>query len=495
MAGPRKHAVIVGAGLGGLATALRLLEQGLEVTVLERRAEVGGTVGQIREAGFSFDAGPASITMPWVLEELFQAAGAKVGERLRLSRLEPSFRVCWHGEQRSFLFNSDRASMIEQIAQFSAQDARNYDAFLEAGRALYERGFLALGRQACLHPGQYLRLLRSLRRLGALRSLDQFLARFFREPHVRQAFSLQSLFCGSDPFRGPALYAALAYATVEQGVWYPAGGVHTLARELCHLVQANGGKVVTGRRVTRILVTLGRARGVRTDRGEEVQADVVVSSADPITTQVELLKRMLPRLRSTVGCFLLHLGVGCAYPELCHQTLLVGPDFRDFIRDVGRRYRLPRSLLLSVQAPSRTDRSLAPEHGEAITVAMPVPNLQARLDWPTVGEKLRERMLEELESPQGLGLPGVRRHLAFEARWTPQDFRDQLGAWQGNAFSVAPTRLLTSFLRVPKRDRKVKGVYYAGAGTQPGAGVPAVLLGAALTAGLIGVDLSSWGSA
>ena len=486
-----RRAVVIGAGLGGLAVALRLLARGLDVVVLEREKTLGGRAAQIRERGFTFDVGPSLITMPWVLEELFQVAGVRLEDRLRLHRLDPFYRISWQDEDRALLFSGERESMTDQIGQFSAEDARRYDAFLEASRRIYEEAILVAGRQDFQQLSSFLRLLPAMARLGAIRSVDHFVGRFFKEPHVRQAFGFHPLFIGGDPYRVPAVYAALAYLQIEQGVWYAEGGVHALVQELGRLVTQGGGRIVTGRRVTRIVTSDGEARGVRTAEGEEISADLVVSNADVVATQTELLGRPRPGLQTTMSCFLLYLGARRAYPSLHHHTLLVGRDYRGFIEDVTRRGRLPESVSLYVHAPARTEPGMAAPGGESIAVLLPVPNLRAGSDWAEVAPRLRERVLDALESEGGLGLAGLRESVEFEAGWTPIDFRDRLGAVDGNAFAVEPTLRQSAYFRTPNRDRRLRGLYYVGGGTHPGAGIPGVLLGAEVTAGLVARDLGS----
>ncbi|MDQ6900052.1 MAG: phytoene desaturase, partial [Candidatus Dormibacteraeota bacterium] len=214
-----------------------------------------------------------------------------------------------------------------------------------------------------------------------------------------------------------------------------------------------------------------------------------VSNADAMATVAELLGRSRPRLRSTMGCYLLYLGTRRSYPQLHHHTLLVGADYHGFITDVTRRLRLSADISAYVHAPARTEPGMAPAGGESLAVLLPVPNLRARLDWRGTAPELRERLLNELESPEGLALSGLRSDIAFEAAWTPVDFRDRLGAVDGNAFAAEPTLRQSAYFRTPNRDRRLPNLYYAGGGTHPGAGLPGVLLGAEVTSNLVNSDL------
>ncbi len=331
-------------------------------------------------------------------------------------------------------------------------------------------------------------------RLDAIRSLSGFVGRYFAEPHVRQAFDFHSLFIGGDPSRVPAIYTALTYLQVAEGVWYADGGVHAVVRSLASIVRRGGGTIRTGEPVAAIETDRGRVMGVRTAGGERLPADLVVSNADASMTRTRLLDRRerdaLPwRLRrpsQTMSCFLLFLGTTRTFPKLHHHTLVVGKDYHGFIRDVTRRRRIPEQLSLYLHAPSRTEPAMATPGGESIYALLPVPNLRSGDDWGVRGPELRDRVVRFLE--QDFGLDGLEASIAVEHRFTPADFASELGAADGNAFAIEPTLLQSAYFRQPNRDRTVGGLYYVGAGTHPGGGIPGVLLTAEVTGELIRAD-------
>jgi phytoene desaturase len=490
MPAPRRRVVVIGAGLGGLATAIHLLRQDVDVTVIERQPHIGGRAARLAGEGYTFDVGPAMITTPSVLERLFAAAGARFEARVKLQRLEPSLRISWIGEARSLSFHGDQTSMREAIAQFSTHDAEQYGAFLEAARELSERD-LNSGREESTGLRRALEAAPALVGLGRGQTEEAFLGRFFDEPHVRQAFAAPSLLVGAKPERSPAALATLPYLALDQGIWYSPGGFHSVVEELGQLVRKGGGVIATTRGVTRILVTGGRVRGVRTDHAEEVFADALVSDADVAETQMKLLGGREPNLRPGVSCFLLFLGLRRGYPELQHHNVLFGPTLTHLMDGIGSGQRTAFEPWIYLHAASRTDPRMARERGESMVVVLPVPNLRAEIDWKVASDQLRERVLDVLESPDGLGLPELRRHLAFEARWTPLDFRDRLGAWEGSAFGPEPQAENPDRTGMPRRDRVVRGLYHTGAGTPPGPGVGNVLLGAEQTADLVAHDLGA----
>jgi phytoene desaturase len=489
------RAVVVGAGLGGLAVAVRLLRQGWDVTVVERRDQAGGRAGQIRDGGYTWDSGPSLITMPWLLDELFEVGGTRLADELTLRPLDPFYRIFWDGEARHFDFQAGREGMTAEIAKFSPSDAARYDDFMAASGRIYERGILVAGRKPFLSALEFARLVPTMVRLNAVRTLRGFCGIYFKEEHVRQAFDFHSLFIGGDPFRAPAIYTALSYLQVAEGVWYAEGGVYSLVTALARLVERGGGTIRTGESVIAIETEGRRVSGVRTDTGERLAADIVVSNADVTLTRDALLSGdglgeplpwRLRGMRQTMSCFLLYLGTTRQYPKLRHHTLIVGQDYGGFIGDVIRRRRVSDTICLYIHAPSRTEPSMAVPGGDSLTILLPVPNLRSGDDWTVRGPEVRDRVVSYLE--RDFGLEGLSGSIAVEHAFTPADFASELWATDGNAFGVEPLLWQSAYFRQPNRDRVVGGLYYVGAGTHPGGGIPGVMLGAQVTAGVIAAD-------
>jgi phytoene desaturase len=477
-------AVVVGAGLGGLACALRLQAAGMDVTVVEQRERPGGRAYQLRDGGFTWDMGPSLITMPWVLEETFAAGGMDVWSELSLRRLDPLYRIKWAGDARTFDFADDRDRLREQIAKFSVRDAGRLDAFMAALKPIYDEAILGAGSRAFTSVREFAGLLPMMVRLRAAEPLYRFVARHFEHPRVREAFSFHSLFIGGDPFRVPAVYGALVYLQILDGGWYADGGVYSLVEALAAPLDVRCGEAVEA-----IETRGGRVSGVRLAGGERLPADVVVSNADVLRTH-ELLGRRPPlrKLRPTMSCFLLYLGTNRAFErELLHHTLLVGDGYRDFIRTVTRGPGLPRTFSTYVHAPARSEAAMAPAGGDSLCVLLPVPNLRDGVtDWAREGDRLRDALIADME--RSFGLEGLDASVAVEHRMDPRDFARELGAVDGNAFAVEPTLHQSAYFRQPNRDRSVGGLYFTGGGTHPGAGIPGVLMGAGVTAGLVAAD-------
>jgi phytoene desaturase len=473
---------VIGAGLGGLALALRLQAAGCEVTVLEQRGVPGGRIGRLQDAGYTWDTGASLITMPWLLEETFAAGGIDLHSEVTLRRLDPLYRLRWASDPRTFHFADSPERLREEVAKFSPRDARRVGDFLDAAGRIYQHAMLDVGRT----PRGDLRTptapTPAPARRDALMPLHGFVSRFFHHPRVREAFSFHSLFIGRDPFRVPAIYASLVYLQVLDGGWYADGGVLSLIEPIARRVDLR-----CDARVVAVETAGGRVRGVRLEDGERLAADAVVSNADVLRTD-ELLDRATSRRprRPAMSCFLLHLGLDRRFEALAHHTLLVGPDYRDFIQTVTQGRRVPRTFCAYVHAPARTEPAMAPPGADALSFLLPAPNLRAGFDWEREVDGLRAAFVDDLERSFGLG--GLDAAVTVEHRMTPPDFARELGAVDGNAFSLEPTLLQSASLRSPNRVPGVAGMYHVGAGTYPGAGIPGVLIGAAITAELVLAD-------
>jgi phytoene desaturase len=402
---------------------------------------------------------------------------------VRLHRLDPMYRLRWAGEPRHFDFAADAGRLAEEVAKFSPADARRVAPFLDALRPIYERGILDAGRRAFGSPREFGSIVPQMLRLNALLPLHTFVARFFTHPRVREAFSFHSLFIGGDPFRVPAIYAALVYLQVADGGWYSDGGVYSVVEAMARPLDVRCGAAAEA-----VEHHGGRVTAVRLADGVRLPADAVVSNADTLRTH-ELVGRRPPlrKLRPTMSCFLLYLATDRPFPALEHHTLLVGRGYREFIRSVTRGRELPRTYSTYVHAPARTEPGMAPAGGDSIAILLPVPNLRADVDWQREGDGLRDALIADFE--RTFGLTGLGGAIRVEHRMTPADFAAELGAVDGNAFATEPTLHQSAYFRTPNRDRGLAGLYHVGGGTHPGAGIPGVLMGAQVTAGLVEQDL------
>ncbi|GIV98030.1 MAG: phytoene desaturase [Herpetosiphonaceae bacterium] len=487
--------IVIGGGFGGLAAAIRLQAAGYQVTLVEARERLGGRAYQLKQDGFTFDMGPTLITAPELIEQLWQVAGRRMQDDLEIVPLSPFYRIYFEDGRHFDYWGTAEADEAE-IARFDQADVVGYRAFLRHTQAIYERAFADLAARPFVNLPSFLRVLPELVRSGAASSVYRLAARYFRHPYMRMVFSFHPLFIGGNPFRASAIYSIIPYLERLQGVHFAMGGMYSLVRALERLFHDLGGIVRCNSPVEQILVENGRTAGVRLAGGEQLRAAAVVANSDVTTMLLKLLPAAyrgristarLRRAHYSMSCFLLYLGVRKQYSQLKHHTVFMPDHYRRLIAEIFDGRGMPQDLAVYLHAPTKTDPSLAPPGCESLYVLAPVPNLGHGIDWQREGPVLRQRIVRMLE--EQLGLEGLEQHIVVEHRFTPLDFESQLGSWMGAAFSLEPTLTQSAYFRVHNRYGALPGLYFVGAGTHPGAGIPGVLLSAAVTTSLVMEDL------
>ncbi|SDW75433.1 phytoene desaturase [Pseudomonas syringae] len=492
-----KSAVVIGAGFGGLALAIRLQAAGIQTTLLEKRDKPGGRAYVYHDQGFTFDAGPTVITDPTAIEELFTVAGKSIGDYVELLPVAPFYRLCWE-DGTQFDYANDQAALDRQIGQLNPKDVAGYQRFLAYSKAVFEEGYLKLGAMPFLSFRDMVQAGPQLARLEAWRSVYSKVAGFIENEKLRQAFSFHSLLVGGNPFATSSIYTLIHALERKWGVWFPKGGTSALVQAMIKLFEDIGGKVELDAEVVSIDVSAGRATGVHLGDGRQLQADCVASNADVIHTYTNLLGhhprgvkegRRLQGKRFSNSLFVIHFGLKRPQPQLQHHTVCFGPRYRELIQEIFKGATLAEDFSLYLHAPCITDPSLAPPGCSSHYVLSPVPHLgNAPIDWEVEGPRYRDRIFEYLEKHY---MPGLREDLVTCRIFTPNDFRDELNAHLGSAFSLEPILQQSAWFRPHNRDAQLNNVYLVGAGTHPGAGVPGVIGSAKATAGLMIEDLGA----
>lgn len=490
-----KTVAVIGAGFGGLALAIRLQSAGLRTVLLEKRERPGGRAYVYQQDGFTFDAGPTVVTAPNAIDELFALSGRATGDYVDLLPVDPFYRLVWP-DGTSLEYNADADAVSEAIRRISPKDADGYRKFLAFSQDVFREGYLKLGTVPFQSFWDMLKVAPQLIRLRSDRSVYSVVSDYFADPHVRQAFSFQSLLIGGNPFHVSSIYALIHALEREWGVRFPRGGTGALVQAMVRLFQDLGGEVRLGCPVQEIRVKNDRATEVATADGRSVVVDAVASNADIVHTYANLLAgtergqamaRGLGRKRFSNSLFVVYFGLKRQYPELAHHTVLFGPRYRELLQDIFDRGVVPDDFSLYLHNPSKTDPSLAPPGQAGFYALAPVPNLKkAPVDWAAEGPRYRDRILDALDRTV---LPGLKANLVTSRTFTPADFATELNAHQGSAFSLEPLLTQSAFFRVHNRDDRLHNLYFVGAGTHPGAGIPGVIGSAKATAGLMLADL------
>ncbi|MBV9995797.1 MAG: phytoene desaturase [Caulobacteraceae bacterium] len=492
-----RRAAVIGAGFGGLALGIRLQSAGIETTILEARDKPGGRAYVWEDQGFTFDAGPTVITDPACLEELFALSGRRLADYATLAPVSPFYRLLWE-DGVSFDYVNDQAELDRQIAALNPADVEGYRRFLTFSEAVYAEGYRRLGHVPFQKLTDMLAAGPELIRLQAWRSVYDKVAACVREDHLRQALSFHTLLVGGSPFAASSIYALIHALERDGGVWFPRGGTHALVRALAQLFQDLGGRLRLADPVRRIVAEGERVTGVVHADGAFEAFDAVASNADIVHTYGALLEghprgrrvaRRLKRRRFSPSLFLVYFGLRREHPQLAHHTICFGPRYRGLIDEIYRGGALAEDFSLYLHAPSVDDPTVAPPGCSAYYALSPVPHLGvADIDWDAEGPRYRDRILDYLDARY---IPGLRANLVTSRIFTPKDFERQLNAWQGSAFSLEPVLTQSAWFRTHNRDDVIGNLYFVGAGTHPGAGVPGVVGSAKATAGLMLKDLAS----
>lgn len=494
--GARGRAAVIGSGFGGLAAAIRLQSMGFETTCFEAHDKPGGRAYVYEDSDYIFDAGPTVITAPHCLEELFTLSGRHLSDYVRLLPVTPLYRLQW-SDGVSFDYVADEAGLIEQVRRVSPGDVDGYRRFADYSRQVFAKGYEELGAVPFLNFRDMLRAAPHLARLRADKSVYSMVSRFVKDEHLRQAFSFHPLLVGGNPMETSCIYTLIHWIERKWGVFFPEGGTGALVRGLVRLFEDLGGVLKLNTPVDRIKLRSGgtRPEHVVHGRGDQPAAfDVVVSNADVHHTYAELYRDVpgarrrqfrLERMAWSMSLFVLYFGTNQRYADLAHHTILFGPRFKGLLRDIFRGPRLPEDFSLYLHAPTITDPGMAPEGGESFYVLSPVPHLgNAAIDWDAIAGRYGDAILESLETH----LPGVRQSVVTRRHFTPADFANKFRAYHGSAFSVAPKLTQSAYFRPHNRDPDIPGLYIAGAGTHPGAGIPGVVNSAKATCDTIAAD-------
>ncbi|TGD66097.1 phytoene desaturase [Tabrizicola sp. WMC-M-20] len=479
------QAIVIGAGLGGLASAMRLGAKGYRVTVLDRLDRAGGRGSSITQGGHRFDLGPTIVTVPQGLRDLWAVCGRDFDADVALKPMDPFYEIRF-ADGETFTARQDDAAIKAEVARISPSDAKGYAKFLKDSEARYWFGYEDMGRKPMHKLWQTAKAIPTFIRMRADRSVYGHAASRVKDEHLRFALSFHPLFIGGDPFNVTSMYILVSHLEKAFGVHYAMGGVQAIADAMVGVIQSQGGEVVQGAEVDEITIAAGRASGVRMVSGETLAASVVVSNADAGHTYDRLLrnapkKRWTPaklkRARWSMGLYVWYFGTKGTremWTDVGHHSIVVGPRYREHIKDIFIRGKLADDMSLYVHRPSVTDPSCAPAGDDTFYVLSPVPHLghDNGVDWAAEEEPYRAKMLKVLEERL---LPGVTDRITESVTFTPETFRDRYLSPFGAGFSIEPRILQSAWFRPHNVSEELPGLYLAGAGTHPGAGMPGVI--------------------
>ncbi len=487
---PARKIIVIGSGFGGLGTAVRLQTKGYQVELVEARDKLGGRAYVYEQDGFKFDAGPTVITAPFMIDDLFAGAGKRTADYVKIVPVDPFYRIEFH-DGRSFEYGGDEAETERRVAAFSPGDVDGYKAMIRATKAIFAKGFLELSDRPFLNFTDMIKVAPDLIRLQSYKTVYQFVSAYIQDDLLRRVFSFHPLLVGGNPFQTTSIYALIHHLEREWGVHYSMGGTGALVQALGKLFQELGGQVRLNAPVKQILTKDGAASGVMLENGEQLLSDAVVSNADIANTYRLMLpaeqrkrnsNRHLEKMSYSMSLFVIYFGTRKQYPNVAHHTIILCERYRELLHEIFNTKVLSPDSSLYLHRPSATDPSMAPPGNDCFYVLIPVPNQQSGIDWTQAAQPFRDRIMKFLDEHY---LPGLLENVATERYFSPLDFETTLRSYAGAAFSFEPIFTQSAWFRPHNESEDIRQLYFAGAGTHPGAGVPGVLSSAKIVEKLI----------
>lgn len=493
--------MVIGSGFGGLAAAIRTQAKGYEVTLLEMRDKPGGRAYVYEDQGFTYDAGPTIITVPFILDELAEAAGKDIKDYIEIVPCDPFYRI-YFDDGMVFDYRGEQQSLEAEIARFNPADVEGYRKFLAYSERVFDRAFTDLAAHSFDSFMEMVKVAPDLIKLRSEQSVFKRVSSFIQDHRLRQVFSFEPLLIGGSPLTSSSIYSMIHYLEKTWGVHFAMGGTGALVRGLVKLFEDIGGKLVLGARAEEIVVENGAVKGVRAAFGSQnddlndrpgeyhfeksgeafFPAEIVISNGDVANTYRKLVKpkhrrkwtdRRLEKMAYAMSLFVVYFGTNRTYEHLPHHSIVLGPRYEGLLRDIFDKKIVAEDFSLYLHAPTRTDASLAPEGCECFYVLSPVPNLRGGQDWDAIKDEYCDRIFASLEKEHLV--PGLREHLVSKLIFTPKDFETRLDAFVGSAFQFEPVLTQSAWFRPHNKSEDVRGLYFVGAGTHPGAGLPGVI--------------------
>lgn len=473
--------VVIGSGFGGLAAAVRLRAKGYPVVVLEARDQPGGRASVFKKDGYTFDAGPTVITAPYLFEELFDLVGKNWEDYYEVMPVDPFYRVEFNDGTR-FDYVGEEERLTDQIKDFNPDDVEGYRKLAEHSRRIFEVGYEQLADVPFDKLSDMLKVLPQIFKLENYRTVYGLVSKYIKDERLRQVFTFQPLLVGGNPFQTTSIYMLIHWLERKWGVHFAKGGTTSIVKALVQLLEDIDVEVRVNSPVEEIEVDEdGVATGVRLESGERIAAQFVVSNADPLFTYRHMIDprhrkkhtdKAVERVKPSMGLFVIYFGTKKTYPDLAHHTIILGPRYRELLDDIFNKHVLADDFSLYLHAPTRSDKSMAPEGHEAFYVLSPVPNNRSDINWEEEKERYMDKILDYLDEKY---IPGLKENLTVKFCVTPDYFEHELRSIDGAGFGPEPTLSQSAYFRFHNRSEDVDGLYFVGAGTHPGAGLPGVL--------------------
>ena len=485
-----KKAVVIGAGYGGIAASLRLRAKGYDVEVIDQCSAIGGRAQVYEVDGFKHDAGPTVLTAPFLFEELFNLFDKNISDYVDIVPLDTWYQF-YFPDGKIFNYGGSLESTLKEIEKFEPEDKQNYLHLLEKSKAIFKIGFEDLADEPFHKFSKMVGVLPDLIRLKSFKTVWSLVSSHLKSPYMQQAFSIQSLLVGGNPFDTTSIYSLIHYLEREWGVHFAMGGTGSLTKAFETLMQEEGIKISLNEAVQKIDIKNGKAVGVILKSGEIKPADIVVSNADAAYLYSSMIEKKDKSIsvqiktkyaQFSMGLYVLYFGTKKQYADVEHHTIWLGKRYEELLDDIFHKQILADDFSLYLHRPTATDPSFAPEGCDSFYVLAPVPNQQGEIDWNAEGPRLRDKIVKALSDTI---LPDLEKTITADFFKTPDDFEEDYSSMHGAGFSISPLLTQSAWFRYHNKAEGIENLYLVGAGTHPGAGLPGVVCSAKVIDNLI----------
>ena len=476
-----KKIVVIGSGFGGLAAALRLRAKKYNVTLLEKHPDLGGRARVFKKDNFTYDGGPTVITAPYLLQELFFLFNKDISNYAKIVPLELWYRFAFE-DGSSFDYSGNELSMKNQIENLSKDDFSGYEKLLSFTEKIFDKGFTELSAKPFNDMGFMIKQIPSLLNLKSYQSVYKLVSSFISNDKLRRVFSMHPLLVGGNPFTTTSIYTLILFLEKKWGIHYAMGGTGSIVKALEKLMSEENIQVLKNSEVTEILSEGKKIKGVKINNNENIECDYVVCNSDPPNVYNNLIKskknynflfnQKIKRMNYSMGLFVYYFGSKKQYKEVAHHTICFGHSYKEHLNKIFDQKILSGDISYYLHRPSATDPSMAPEGQDAFYVLVPVPNNLSGINWSDEGEKFKELVLNKMDKTV---LPGIKENVVSDFYLTPDYFADELSTLHGSGFSIQPRFTQSAYFRFHNKSEVFNNLYFVGAGTHPGAGMPGVL--------------------
>jgi len=475
------NSIVIGSGFGGIAAALRLKAKGHKVTLIEKHPDLGGRARVFKRNGFIFDGGPTVITAPYLINELFELFKKDPKNYIKLSPLKVWYQFIFE-DKTKFNYSGNENEMKNQIEQLNKDDVQGYEKLVDFTKKIFDKGFTELADVPFDKPFVMMQQLPALLKLKSYKSVYSLVSSYIKNEKLRRMLSMHPLLVGGNPFTTTSIYGLILYLEKKWGIHYSMGGTGNIIKGFEKLMNEVGIKIIKGNEVTKIISNNNKIIGVQLNNNNNIDADNIICNADPPAVYEKLLdgkvnKSLLfnwkkKRMEYSMGLFVYYFGTKKIYEKVEHHTIKFGNKYKEHLDDIFNKKKLNDDISYYLHRPSATDKSMAPEGNDCFYVLVPVPNNQSGINWEIEGDKMKKLIIDKMEKDL---MPNLKENIVEDFYLTPDYFEEELNTKYGSGFSIQPKFTQSAYFRFHNKSEIYEGLYFVGAGTHPGAGVPGVL--------------------